>query len=648
MASRARLETYIDDPELRDTGNWPTVDETALSSRDLKKYRRRKTAVIAYMKGIETVKYIAEITNIHEREIQRLTKRCLMRDKLGDIYGFRALISHKHVKPYERTTDSSNGFAGKLTQLFNKYPEIKKRTENSYLGKRKRGEPPERQKPLRDVHREFLDLCSEFGVSPNEWPFDTETQGRESLRKYLKSLYDTRQREAVHGRHGESNARVLDSSKAKEPHSLVRRPFARVQFDATRVNAFMTITLLAPDGAEIDLVLERIWLLTIIDVASRAILGYHISLNRNYSMEDVMQTFANAITPWKAHKLTIPNLAYLPHAGLPSGVIPSCSWRLFDQLSFDNALAHLSPWLQKNVSNVIGCAINPGKAGTPEARGIVEAFFKTISQRGFNRLPSTTGGNPKDSRRFKAEEAAVRFKIRLSEIEELIDVLIANYNVTRHEGVLNRTPLEYIKNFENSGSELVRTLPESKREAIPLFEREYIRTVRGRIDTGRRPYIQFENVRYSCEVLAGMPSLVNTELRLVVNIKDLRFIKAFLPDGSALGVLRASAPWNNTPHSLKIRQAIFKLERLGEIDLNVADPITAYRDLLTIKSRNSKRHRNELAKVQKNIHQFSSDDDGLSDPIPMANQEHLKEIDPAGDWSPRQKHWIKVTKTVIG
>ena len=57
--------------------------------------------------------------------------------------------------------------------------------------------------------------------------------------------------------------------------------------------------LTAPDGTPRYVTLSRVWILTIIDVSTRAIIGYHLCIETEYSSADVLQTIKNAIVPQK-------------------------------------------------------------------------------------------------------------------------------------------------------------------------------------------------------------------------------------------------------------------------------------------------------------------------------------------------------------
>jgi hypothetical protein len=81
------------------------------------------------------------------------------------------------------------------------------------------------------------------------------------------------------------------------PSRPVTDPFDTVEFDAHKLDLRLKILDQDPEGEEHVLEIERVWLLAVIDVGSRAILGYTLCLRREYSRYDVIRTFEKALTP---------------------------------------------------------------------------------------------------------------------------------------------------------------------------------------------------------------------------------------------------------------------------------------------------------------------------------------------------------------
>ena len=348
--------------------------------------------------------------------------------------------------------------------------------------------------------------------------------------------------------------------------------------------------------------MSRIWLLVIIDVATRVVLGYHLCLNSEYSSFDVLKCIENAIKPKEKINLTIPNLKYPDNGGFHSLAIPETQWAIWYEFLYDNAKANLATSVTDVLTNKIGCAVNAGPVATPERRGIVERFFKTLEDYGFHRLINTTGSNIYDPKRKDAEKNAIKYEIEESEIEQITEILIANYNNTNHSGINGFTPIELMQQRIEERGFLPHIMNEYDRNDMTFCQLKTTRKINGNKDKGRRPYIYYEGVEYRNEVLSQSVNLIGHKLTLLVNINDLRFIKSYLPDGSELGILTAKGKWSIKPHTLKMRKEINKLKSKKEINFGVFDdPIDIYHQYLIDKSIDNKPSRNKLATLNKKL-----------------------------------------------
>jgi len=481
--------------------------------------------------------------------------------------------------------------------LFDRYPTIQKAVDSLFLKKVKEHVVQESRMPVKTIHKYFIEKCKEAGLTARHYPLNMNHRGRRALSSYLKRLFKSNLKQAVKARHGDDAARALASREAG-PDSIVTRPFERVEFDGHRIDAVCTIDLPNPYGGIQQLVLDRLWLLAIIDVKTRAILGYTLVLNPEYNAEDVLRCIKHALTPWRPMTLTIPGLKYTKGSGLPSGVHAECAWALWDELWFDNAKANLADAVRSNLSRVVGCAINAGPVKTPQRRPFIERLFQTLEENGFHRLPSTTGNGPDDPRRDDPEAAALRWNISYQHLVELTDVLIARYNAEPHTGLGNRSPLEMLEYFiVNEGCEF-RAVPEQKRQDLALLHIRVVRCIRGDVTQGKCPYVEFEGVRYYNDVLRHSPDLVGEHLSLLVDPDDLRCVTAYLEDGREFGVLTAHGLWGRTPHTLTVRKAIHKLRARKLIFYtDNEDPILVYMNFLNQQAATSKLARGQSAKL---------------------------------------------------
>jgi hypothetical protein len=170
----------------------------------------------------------------------------------------------------------------------------------------------------------------------------------------------------------------------------------------------------------------------------------------------------------------------------------------------------------------------------------------------------------------------VKYTIQLEYLEDLIDVIISNFNATPH-GAHGMTPLEYLQlTCSNSGEWPERA---DRRDAEPILCERRVVVVRGKLDSGRRPYIHLHGVRYSSDVLRKSYSLLDKKLSILINRRDLRTVQAFFDNGAELGLLRAAPPWDRTPHTLAMRRESLRLKAdrkfQHHVDPENCDPIFA-------------------------------------------------------------------------
>lgn len=641
------------DPRIKDVNNWATVDASFLDEENKKKYENRKGAVAAYLSD-SSMADIRKDYGLSRHEIIRLVKRCLNLHKDGKIWGFRALIPYNHQKSYERVADSASkdnftfgGESGALTKLFEQYPEIKEQVDSLFLKKYRKGLVHESRIPKKAIHKRFLDACRSAGIKSNSYPFSVKQLGEVSLWKYLKKLFDQEQERSTRARYGKEAARILKSEvNNSSDDSAVTRPYQRVEFDAHLIDAFCTITVPSVFGGTVELVLDRIWILVIIEVFTRAILGYHISFNKQYNEDDVLLCVKNAITPWKPKKLTIPSLKYPERGGFPSGVFEELKWALWDELAYDNAKANLSVRVRERLTSVVNCAVNAGPVETPERRPFIERFFGVLEENGYHRLPSTTGSNTKDTRRDNPEGKALEFHISLEHIEELTDVMIAQYNGAPHSGIGYRSPLEFLDYFVSSDNILPRQLPKQEQNNIKLLNVQMTRVVRGGREKGRSPYITFEGVKYRNDILSRSNDLVGAKLTLIIDTSDIRSVTVLLPNGAEFGILTAQGVWGRTPHTLEMRKAILNLKNRRLIHYTESDdPIQIYLDYLGEKSIKNRTARRKFANAKQVQKQKKSKNDGASATVDSLENKQLDKTDAIKNRETGRKRKLSKLKT---
>ncbi|MCY9589844.1 hypothetical protein PC41400_16625 [Paenibacillus chitinolyticus] len=580
-------------PEQVNPDLWPTIDEASLTEHSRKIYQNRKTAVLMYFKREKSLHEIKQVTTIDQQNLRRLIKRCMSSDEMGGIWGFRALIPQKKVKAYQfnvlSKVSNKSRKTGEFNLLLETYPDLRDLIEDLYLGRNRRSLEP--AMTPKSIHKRFIEECRRKEIPQSSYPFNTMWMGFRALRRYLNrlgQLHFARTAAFRYGQDAETKALHTGEGEQNYPSTLI--PYQRVQFDAHRIDGIYCVEINTPEGDTVPIILERFWILSLIDVATRCILGYSLSLAREISASDVMHCVRNAVLPHKKLKLTIDGLTYHSVGGFPSAVFPETnSWAVWDVICYDNAKAHLANLVKDRLKSLIGCVTNLGPVALPMRRSLIERFFKTLEESGFHRLPNTTGSHPDDPRRNDPEKKAIQWKITYDHLKELVDVLISNYNGTPHGGIHHQRPLELLAKRMGNGL-LPRRLEETKRSEMLFLQTVIKRKVRGSLSTGRRPYIQYEGVEYRSEKLNHAAYLINQELTLHVNVDDIRIVKAFLEDGSEFDYLTAAGKWCLSPHSLTTRKAINSLVTQGLLHYTSwDDPIFVYTDFLLKNANKGKR-----------------------------------------------------------
>lgn len=598
-------------PELQviDVSAWPTVAYTELDEAARLTFETRRQAVVRYVDG-ESVKAIEQSTGVNRRQLYRWLERALLPHPDGRPFGFRALVRYMRIGGYVRVRDvrvhgerGSCGAAGALSQLFERYPalagwlllQVKQRKvllEQMHTEGRLRT----RLRGLQALHDDFLRQCRAVGLTAADYPFNTAGHAIRALSRRLKAemlrSFGTAARAA-----GASHLKGLPRYDNETGTPAATRPYQVVEFDGHRLDIRLKVVVRDPLGFEHEFEMERVWLLVIIDVCTRAVLGYHIVLAREYSRYDVIKTIENALEPHRPRTFTIPGLAYGPHDGFPSQRLPELAYATWEWIRLDNAKANLANETLTAMCEFVGCFTDAGPKYSPDERPYIERFFGTIASRLSSRLPGYTGSHPRDLRRALADpKGDLRLYVSLDELEELVEYAIASYNGTPHSGLNNATPLEALEYFVRGKQTLVTWLAEHHRRTLCLMQSARRCRVRAYLDQGARPHINLHGVRYTNGVLATSTHLIGQHLLIYMNADDLRCVRAFLADGTELGVLDAQGAWRVVPHNLKLRQEIRKQagkrRRRMAVDPN---PIEAYVQEKLAQAKKTRKAATELA-----------------------------------------------------
>jgi len=377
------------------------------------------------------------------------------------------------------------------------------------------------------------------------------------------------------------------------------QPFSVVELDGHKLDVRLRVRFTEPSGLTVDIETERLFVIVIFDICTRAVLGWQLVLAPEYNRFDVLLAIQNALLPQRKRKtFSIPGLTYESAGGFVSEVCPEAAYACWNVLKFDNARAHLAEDTLASLCEFVGCRADAGPVGQPTARPYIERFFRTLTDRLCRRLPGTTGNNIKDVIGRKGKKHPVEHLVTLEELDELLEVTIANYNGTPHDGLQGHTPLEAMQQLLERSQCTLRTLPHYLRSRIHQLQPAHLSTVRGNPTRSVAPYISLYGARYSNEILERTTGLINTPIRVYMNPDDMREAWAYLPNGAELGRLNVLAGWRYTRHTLRLRQHILRLRRRGKLKFSDdQDPVAVHANTQRAKKRQSRKEATKTAQV---------------------------------------------------
>jgi hypothetical protein len=406
-----------------DLAAWPTLAWTELDASQRSRVKRSIAAIERYVQG-DGLRSIEITTGVNRRQLYRLLDRALAIHPDGRICGYRALVAHRV------------GGVGALSLLFERYPklsawlilQIRQRrvkldqiTSVDGLRIRVRG--------LQALHDRFLQECRQLGLTVADYPFSTANRAIRSLSTRVKAEL-LRGFGTAAGAAGASHLKGLPRSDG-EITPAATRPYQVVEFDGHRLDIRLKVIVRDPLGFEHEFEVERVWLLVIIDVCTRVVLGYHLVMAREYSRYDVIKTIENALEPHPSHNFRIPGLIRALQDGFASQRLPELAYVSWEWIRLDNAKANLATETLAALCEFVGCAVNAGPKHSPDDRPYIERIFGTIASRLSSRLPGYTGSNPRDLRRALADpKGNLRLYVSIDELDELIEYAIGSYHGT--------------------------------------------------------------------------------------------------------------------------------------------------------------------------------------------------------------------------
>ena len=557
--------------ELIDISTWHTPDEGSLIGDRLSMYLRRKRAVTLYLNGAAPEVITQEVGLTANGVYRLIRRRCLPTHEDGLPYGWRGLVPWVRQKKYDRVAPireflGGRGGAGAFMQLLKREPGLKEEFDKRILRSALTSATSQlkvSRYSRRDQTNWLLNQLRSRGYEAKGlWPFCTSSCGYSTVCRYIAQVLAQNPKvlaATVGGPNLVAKLKSGDGSRRPVMHFM-----QRVEMDAHKLDTRICLCVPLPGGGFKQYVVHRLWVVVILEVMSRAVLGYCLSTRIEIGKDDVMRAIKVALSASALPKVTYSQEAYAPGAGLLSSLGPSYIGLCWDETSVDGALAETSPSIELALREAIGSVLiapNVGRSFSvrraKDDRPFIERFFRTIENSYFHRLSNTTGPKQDTRKGTTPEEVAINSRFQFEYLVELLAVAIGNYNVSAHSGIGGQSPLEYAKYlYENSELAIRRADPSVVQS---LFCTRKHCTVHGGAKKGRAPYVQFCNAQYTNEVLQNRHDLVGKKIWVTAHLDDdCRVAMASTLDGKSLGILRAAPPWNASPHSLAVRAAVVK------------------------------------------------------------------------------------------
>lgn len=578
---------------------WPDLNTDVMDHEASEKFLRKKRAVDLYIDGLAPSK-IAELTGVASSEIIRCVKRCASMDNKGIMLGYKALLPYKHASKKN----------SKLENLFFTYPTLEPFILGNYFGNKEY--TLERNMNFRTLHAKFIEKCINLGIQDYEYPLCLKDKGYPTIVRYIKNKELEMQNTAIKRENKNAKQHFLSTGFGESTNINPLAPYNIVQIDGHKIDMLYSVEVENEHGEQIRMPATRIWLIAVIDVATRTIIGYTLSPYENYNQYDILQAIYNSISPHKKMEFKRNTFKYPEGGGFPSLYIPEIEWALFDMIMLDNAKSHLAKNVLKKLTDDLKCVVNFGSVATPETRGIIERFFYTLERSGIHKLPGTTGSNIYDNKRNNPEYSSVKYAISYDDICELIEYLIAEYNTSAHSSLENQTPLQVLSRRVKAGMQpsIVPITQRKNIEKLTYFTVE--RTLRGGYKKGTRPHLSYLGVQYHAFGSQIPMEYVGQKVFIEVNPFDVSHVKLYTDDGIYISDMIATGEWGRRPHSIKThRAALERKNKNAMINTKFTPHLTEYEDELRANATKSRRSRTRLSIVKKEENQNVAKNSGL-------------------------------------
>lgn len=616
LSWKKRLEQ---NPSLKDINYWPGIDIITLKKTNSKKFIRNKIIVSRVILG-EKICKVAEDFPVSRQYISYLLNRCLAGFDYEEPNLTAGLVPNAKLYNGQRKSklsiNSNSGARGSFQYILNKHPDIKMELDSmikAYVTDSVYG-----QNLTPGVfHKKFLELLVQKNWPTNKYPFDKGNLASETCRKYF------------HKQSQKFSLPKIDQREIVIPNKTLKKYcFEEVEIDSQLMDINCNIVV-EVDGMKSTLRISRLTLIMAVDVASNCILAYHISYSKEPTQYDLLSLLVNIHSEWEPREICIPNTSYEPGACLPGALSKDFRSLGIGILKLDNALCHHAYSIKDYMCDELATTLNFGLPATPRSRNAIEYAFNRLNKF-LHRFKSTTGSHHKDPNRESARLQKKPPLLNIKELEDFLSIILTGHNVMPQKVLRGKTPLDVLKEqFEQFPLLLNFKADSNKRNPFEIIERV---KVYGYKKERKSPVVSFKGMKYRGPGINDI-ELFGKEIIILVDVKDIRAVKASTYDGKYLGELVAPKSWQNLPLSLTTYQKISKT--INRKKLLSQDYQSGYFESL-LKDKHQPKKATEIIRVTREfLSEYSRKKEEIASPIRISSKNtHISEVRNIKTWSP--------------
>ncbi|MGY4516237.1 hypothetical protein [Lysobacter sp. HA18] len=607
---------YMEDHEF---DAWPKPHLPSIKPAWQQRYINGHDALKAVLGGTATITRAAENHHLCRKRLKEMVRRAPKMAPDGLPYGFRACVPYGAYCQTQAANDDAEpaempktGGPHAMAQLLAAQPTIAIMVE-AFTTPVPPGRPP---KAFDKLHTKIVNELTRQDLG-EFYPLNQPDEGRQALMRFIR-------RRRIDGAPA-GDLDVVEPAATFE-EMFTSGLFARAEVDAHRIDIEdQELAIQMPNGAIAKHAVTTLWVLIEVERQSRAVTGWSLRCGGSYNNFDLCICIARSLRNWARRDLTIPGLQYAPGAGMPSGLLGERSTLRVRSLALDNAIAHSAQAFVQAFCRAHGGMLFAHRAHEPRSRPIIEQLFSRLERGAFRKLP---GGFEPATRlgenRLRISNTSGKAQpILLSAFEELIEVLVANYNATPHPSLGGMSPIEYLQMQSTKAWDF---MPDTGNDDADDMASSLVRLqVHGNRADGVMPHVNYKYAKYRSPELDQRWELVGKEVLLRVNRHDLRTLVVMRSVTTPMCVVRAAAPWNRTPHDETTRQLIMQWSKLRKKFslVGVDCAIAAYVEFL-------RRHASEDARCVDELGRLEQQDrDALSHGLKL---EDMPAKIPASGW----------------